>query len=284
MSEQVNQNLTLAQIANEFNQEEALAYALQYIQGTIGAESITRTDRIKAAIVGERKSGKSWLVAKTCRKPCLVDDFDDRKESIAGTPGVIIKQYLDTDPNIPRAWGTLESDVGTLEYLKKENKLPFKSICLDSMTYLRLIAENQMMQDTNMYRKYKIGTYEYRISQGWDSVVDVQKMLHGLLLRLFALDIDVYTIWHTRPEKDKAKSTSKEAVYTDRLTVDPQNLEVLLSMFNETWRCYIDENNNFKLQTRADWRFNAATALKIDPVEDPSIENLLIKHEANMKK
>ena len=250
------------------------------------ADSITRVDRIKCALCGERKTGKSVLVAKTARKPLLHNDFDDRKESIAGFPDTVIKQYLDPDPNNPSAWNNLESDIATLEYLKKKGPLPIRSICLDSMTYLRQAAENQLMKETNHWRQYKIGTTNYKIAQGWDSIVGVQKMLDTILSRLYTLDIDVYVTFHTKAEKDKAKSTSEKPVYTDRFTVDPQNLEILLSKFNETWRTFVDGDGKFRVQVRQNWQFNASTALNIgesDGTEVPDIQEMLAKHETRSK-
>ena len=254
------------------------------IQGLTSASQITNIDRLKVAVCGEKKSGKSKLIADTARKPLLHYDFDDRRESIAGAKDTIIKTLVDADSTIPQAWGVLESDLASLEYAKRNGNLPIKSIALDSATYLRQIAENQMMKDTSHFRKNKIGLTTYQISSGWDAVNYVHRMLYQLLRRLFALDIDVYVVFHTRNEKDRVKSTKEETVYTDRLTVDPQNLDILLPMFNETWRTYIDMDGNFKLQVRADWRFNASTALKIGEnggVEDPNIQALL---EKNSKK
>lgn len=252
------------------------------IQGLTQASDVTNTDRLKVAICGEKKSGKSKLIADTARKPLLHYDFDDRRESIAGAKDTIIKTLVDPDSTMPRAWSILESDLASLEYAKKQGNLPIKSLALDSATFLRQIAENQMMKDTSLMRASKIGLTRYQISQGWDAINYVHRMLYQLLRRMFALDIDVYVVFHTRNEKDRVKSTKEETIYTDRLTVDPQNLDVLLSMFNETWRTFVDSDGNFKLQVRQDWRFNAATALKIGQnggVEDPNIQALLEKND-----
>jgi hypothetical protein len=252
------------------------------IQGVVDASSITHTDRLKVAVCGEKKSGKSKLIADTARKPLLHYDFDDRRESIAGAKETIIKTLIDPDSTRPQAWGILESDIASLEYAKQQKTLIFKSLALDSGMYLRQIAENQMMKETSNMRKAKIGLTTYQIAQGWDAVNYVHRMLYQLLRRLFALDIDIYVVFHTRNEKDKVKSTKEDTVYTERLTVDPQNLEVLLPMFNETWRTYIDMDGSFKVQTRQDWRFNASTALRIDGVEEPNIQAMLDKHNKKM--
>jgi hypothetical protein len=257
------------------------------IQGLTQASTVTNTDRLKVAICGEKKSGKSKLIADTARKPLLHYDFDDRRESIAGAKDTIIKTLIDPDSTTPQAWSILESDLASLEYAKRNRNLPIKSLALDSATYLRQIAENQMMKDTALMRYAKIGLTKYQISQGWDAINYVHKMLYQLLRRCFALDIDIYVVFHTRNEKDRVKSTKEETVYTDRLTVDPQNLDVLLPMFNETWRTFVDSDSNFRLQVKQDWRFNASTTLNIGEnsgVEAPDIQALLIKNEERMKR
>jgi hypothetical protein len=251
------------------------------IQGLTQASKVTNIDRLKVAICGEKKSGKSKLIADTARKPLLHYDFDDRRESIHGAKDTIIKTLVDSDSTLPQAWGILESDLASLEYAKRSGNLPIKSIALDSATYLRQVAENQMMKDTNLLRQCKIGLTKYQIAQGWDAINYVHKMLYQLIRRFFALDIDIYVVFHTRNEKDRVKSTKEETVYTDRLTVDPQNLDVLLPMFNETWRTFVDMDGNFKLQVKQDWRFNASTALRIGQnsgIEVPDIQALLDKN------
>jgi hypothetical protein len=255
----------------------------QYVKGSFAAASITKIDRLKVAVCGEPKSGKSVLIAKTCRKPLYHCDFDDRKESIAGSIDTVIKQYLDVDAMNPIGWNNLESDIGTFEWLKKEGKFPFRSLALDSMTFLRKLAENQMMKDTKLFRVYTVGGTKYPIAQGWDAVTEIQKMLETILARLFALEIDIYVTFHTQNEKDKQKSTKEDIVYTDRLTISPQNLAMLLPKFNETWRTFIDTDGNFKVQTRQDWRFNASTALHIDGTQQPDISGMLEEHERNVR-
>src|SRR5882757_8650131 len=81
---------------------------------TISADSITHVDRMKVAICGDPKTGKSNVVARTARKPLLVYDFDDRAESIAGTKDTIIKTLVDLQDDNPIAWAAFESDLGTL--------------------------------------------------------------------------------------------------------------------------------------------------------------------------
>lgn len=263
-------------------ENDLLQSALQSLQGCVTASSMTNVDRLKVAICGDPKTGKSYVIAKTARKPVLHYDFDDRAESIAGLPDVIIKTLYDKNDTTPTAWAQFESDLGTLEYLKEKNQLPFKSIAIDSITFLRKYAEHQMLKDTTTSRsKYKVGMTEYLVPKDWDAVTAVQHMLETMFNRVFSLGIDVYATFHTRLEKDQNKSTQTQIVYKDSLTIDPPNLKMLLPKFNDQWRTFID-GSKYMLQMKPDWQFNASTVLKnIAENEEADIQKLLEKHNRN---
>jgi hypothetical protein len=253
----------------------------QHFKGAINIENKTNVDRIKAILLGPPGSGKSWLLT-TARKPVYIADSDDRIESIAGKPGIFVKKYIDKDPNQPQGWAELDSDIGTMEYLKEKNELKIKSFGLDTLNGFYGIAQNQMIAESgasSMFRKMRIGTKEYRIPQGWDSINYTKRMLDGLLNRLFALDIDVYCTAHIRRQK-AADSTEDNPKFTGKWTVEPQNIEFLISKFNERWMM----KEEFKVQTKPDWEFNAITALNIDALEEPNIEKMLEKHNSRLPK
>lgn len=261
---------------------------LKMIQGAVDATTITNVDRLKVAACGLRKVGKSNLIARTARKPLLHYDFDDRASSIAGLEGVIIKTLVDRNTNTPTAWNILESDIGSLRYLKQKGELGVKSICLDSMTFARMYAENQMMKDTNLKRTRIINGQLINIAQGWDAVTAVKKMFYAVLNDLFSLDIDIYCIFHIIPEKDKVNTQrtvneagimTEVAAYTGRYVVEPQYMEEILSTFNEVWRIYIDAGGQFRMQVKPDQYFQAASALhNLDQDENQDIAALLRKH------
>lgn len=261
--------------------EESLLQKLTaQLGGCVVSTDITHIDRLRVAIAGESGTGKSNLIARSCRKPLLHYDFDDRRDSIAGIPDVVIKTLVDKSDENPVAWCALESDLGTIEYAKSKDVLPFKSVALDSITFLRKYAEHQFLKDStsSSRAKFKIGMTNYLIPKDWDAVTAVQKMLEGVLNRLFALDVDVYATFHTRPEKDMQKSTKTDIVYKDSLTIDPPNLKILLPKFNDKWRTYVD-GNNYMVQLKPDWQFNAATVLKnVNETEEADIQKLLEKH------
>jgi len=266
--------------------EESLLQKLTtQLGGCIVATDITQVDRLKVAICGEPKTGKSSIIARTARKPLLVYDFDDRKESIAGQTDVIIKTLVDVEDTKPEAWGKLESDIADLTYLKTKNELPLKSLAFDSMTFLRKYAEHQFMKDSNTTARFKVkvNVTDYIIPKDWDAVTGVQKMLESILSKAFALGVDVYATFHTRPEKDQQRSSGPNVVYKDNLTVDPPNLKMLLPKFNDTWLTYVD-GNKYMVQLKPDYLFNAATVLKnVNETEEADIMKLLEKHNKDGK-
>lgn len=257
--------------------------AVKQLGGCTDSTTITNIDRLKVAICGPPGSWKSNTIARTARKPLIHYDFDDRREAIAGIQDVTIKTLVDRLDTEHKAWAALENDVSILEYLKEKNQQPFKSVALDSFTFLRQYAEHQFIHDAGDVKKatFKIGASQYIIPRGWDAVVGVQKMLQGILRRFFALDIDVYAVFHTKNEKDQNKTTAEKVMYKDTLTVEPENLKMLLPMFNEKWRMMYDDGK-FRLQVKCNWEFPASTALKnVNESEEADIQKLLEKHNKN---
>lgn len=250
------------------------------LSDVLAATEITQVDTLKLVIMGEPGAGKSWLTC-TARPPILVCDFDDRKLSIAGKPGVFIKTYVDRDPKSPHAWNEFESDLGTLEYAKQKGTLEFKTIAIASLTYMLKYAQHQMMKDqTGLCRKIRVNSVEYLSTVGWDAVTVAQKMIEGVLNRLFELKLDVIVEAHIRREKDPA-STPDKTIYTDKYTVEPQNLKMLLPSFNERW-LVLNDYGEYKVITKPNSIFNAITALHIDGEEECNIQKILAKHTANV--
>lgn len=262
--------------------ENQLLSNMQALGNCVDSATITNVDRMKVAICGDPGTGKSNVIARTARRPLMHYDFDDRKESIAGFAEgqVVIKTLVDKNDTTPIAWNMFESDLGTLEYLKSKNELAFKSIAVDSITFLRKYAEHQLLKDASgvTRSKFKVGITDYLVPKDWDAVTSVQHMLETMFNRLFALEIDVYATFHTRLEKDQQKSTKTDTVYKDSLTIDPPNLKMLLPKFNDQWRTFI-ENGKYMVQLKPDWQFTAKTVLKnVSDKEEANITKLLEKH------
>jgi len=270
------------------SEQDLLANMFQYIEGAKRAEDIIAGDRIHAALCGPSGTGKTYNTCISARKPIFVADFDDRRASVAQLPEVIIKTYTDKYDDTPEAWGNFEQDLGIFEMLKQRtpSELPFKSLILSSITYLRKYAEHQSLKDCASKiksRELKIGQVKYLIPKDWDAVNSVQHMLETLIERLYRLDIDIYAEFHIKQEKDKSKSTPENPVYKESFTVEPEYLAMLLPKFDEVYRTFV-ENGEFKMQVRPDAYFGAKSALR--PSEDivkQDIQEMIKKYQDSSK-
>lgn len=253
-----------------------------YIQGIAKAALADEEPRLKIAIVGEPKTGKSWL-ACTAPSPVFVADADDRSESIKTKEGVIVKSYLDLNPDSPAAVNELENDINKFEYAKSQGKETPRTYVLDSATYWQKAIERSLIyQDSKFGRSIRVGSKTLKIGQGWDIINGSRAYLDYLIGRLSALG-NIIVIFHSAPEKDKERSTKDETKYTGRTTVQPNYLSSLLSVFNEVWMVEIDFDGRYKVQVKPNNEFLASTTLLLDPSEKPDIKAMVEKHKAALK-
>lgn len=257
---------------------------LTTIKGIEAATAITETF-LKLAIVGDPGVGKSWFAA-TAPKPVLDLDFDGRKSSLAGKDGVYVKSYVDIDSTNPRAIADLESDLNTFDYEKKQgNPIP-ATFVLDSMTYCRKFIEAELAkQQTSLGRQLRIGSAKVTIGQGWDVVNGNRMYLEYIINRLAVLG-NVIAIFHTQDEKDNSKTTydkagQKVVAYSGRVTVQPQYLASILSIFNDVYWLDVDYTGKRVVQTGISNEFIGKCSLKgIKPIgEEPDLQAMLAKHK-----
>lgn len=240
--------------------------------GTRG-EDIKAESWLKIALMGKPKSGKSWCAA-TAPKPILYYDHDDRKESLAGKTGLLIKSR----PTMLE----VETDLSTLK-ANKLKKLPLPAtIVHDSVTFMnRAMEEEIFRQDAKLYRSIRVGnSTSIKIRNSWDVINGIQRYVEYLIAEYSGLGVNIIFVFHEKDEKDKAESTVNETKYTGLVTVDPQYLANSLSLFNEVYRITVDGNKNYKVTCKPNWDVNASTTLLIDAEEKPDIGAMIAKHQA----
>src|SRR6267154_6750327 len=82
--------------------------------------------KVKLAIVGREKNGKSRLAA-TGRKPILFHDFDERAESLQGMDGVFVISYHDRSwPIQPESAQDFLTKISSMEESLDLSRLGFK--------------------------------------------------------------------------------------------------------------------------------------------------------------
>jgi hypothetical protein len=103
--------------------------------------------------------------------------------------------------------------------------------------------------------------------------------LEYIINRLAALG-NVIAVFHTQDEKDTAKSTAEKKAYTGRITVQPQYLSSILSIFNDVYLVDVDYKNTRFVQTGISNEFIGKCSLKgLNPLnEPPDLEAMLSKH------
>ena len=240
----------------------------------IPTESLSADERLKMAIVGDFKTGKSWL-ASTAPKPIYFFDFDDRAESLAGKEGI----YIERKPTMQH----VETALSIAKY-HKEQKLPNPATWgFDTVTNMQKAMENEIFRlSSGLHREVKVGTnLAMKVRSGYDALSAIQRYLELLISEFSALG-NVIFVYHERNEKDQVRSTPSEQKYTGDITTDPQYLAKSLSFFNEVFRTSIDYNNKYIVQCKPTSSFSASTSMLLDEIETPDIMGMLAKHNKRL--
>ena len=239
----------------------------------VRSEEISSTDRLKIAIMGKPKSGKSWLAA-TAPGPIRYYDFDDRSESLEGKPNLFIL----SKPTMLQ----VETDLSVMK-ANKAKSLPLPAtIVFDSVTFMnRAMEEEIFRQDSKLARTIKVGnSTSIKIRNSWDVINGIQRYVEYLIAEFGSLGVNIIFVFHEKDEKDKAESTATEIKYTGLVTVDPQYLANSLSLFNEVYRITVDGNKNYKVTCKPNWDVQASTTMLLDAEEKPNIMEMIAKHKA----
>lgn len=253
----------------------------------------------KICLVGAEKNGKSRL-ASTGRKPILFHDFDNRSEALQGIPGVFVISYIDPQwPMQPTAAQDFLTILSKIEHNLDLSKLGFnvpegtllKTNVVDSITtYGKCCGNYAMYNSKDLRREIAFGEHKVFIQGGWDAWKAEMVEVENNVLRLLALPTDTIIILHETSE-EAADSTSEKPKYTGRVGVYPVRYKTLLKYFNELWRVRltqsVDSTNKLAYLPRVyplpTYEFDCASALLVDPVENPSIADMLAKHEQRLK-
>lgn len=256
------------------------------LTGGVLASSIEQTDKIKAAIIGLPKSGKSWFAA-TAPGSKRHYDFDDRAISLAKLPESIKKDLsvitlVDKSQKNPTVMKELETELSMLQYRKAKGLSIPDTYIFDTVTYLKKGIQNEIWaQDPKLAREIKVGSAStVRMGKTYDTINGVQGYMEYLVTEFSRLG-NLIVVFHEKDEKDKAESTPEQVRYTGRITVDPQYLSNILTLFNEVFRITVDFKGQYSVRTAPDQNVIASTTLLVDADEPPNIMDMIAKHKLN---
>lgn len=237
----------------------------------VHSESVQATERLKIAILGRPKTGKSWLAA-TAPGPIRYYDFDGRAESLEGKPNL----YILSNPTML----DIEGDLSTFK-ANKIKKIPLPTtIVFDSVTFMvRALEDEIRRQSPGIFKGIRVGnsTTVYK-GKDWDVVVGIQRYIEYLIGEISSLGTNMIFVFHERDEKDKAESTVEQTRYTGKVTTNPQYLESCLSLFNEVYRITVSDKQKYSVTCRPTEDVMASTTLMLDVTEEPNILAMIEKH------
>lgn len=260
-------------------------------------EEQTEIGKLKIALVGYEQNGKSRL-ASTAPKPVLFHDFDNKRESLRGIPGVFVMSYVDPQyPMQPTAAQDFLTTIGKLEQSLDLADLGFnvpkgtiiKTNVVDSMQTLGAASQRYAMHNSpGLRREITFGGHKVYIPYGWDAVNAEMKEVENFVLRLMALPTNTIVILHETSEEADG-STPEKKIYTGRADVYPPRYRMMLKYFSEVWRVKLTqvvEGNKVYFAPRVyplpNNEFDSGTTMLLDQVEEPDISKMIAKHHARV--
>jgi AAA domain len=270
-------------------------------------ETESSTGRLRVAIIGPEKNGKSCLAA-TSPGIKLFLDFDQRAEAVAGKKGVYAITFKDPGGiKMPEAaeevldvMTGLETslDLSQLKTKKGQKIFPdlqtstkIDGLIFDSMSsFAKMMMDYETYNNSDLCRKIKIGPgLEVRVAKNYDAWNAEMQGVSSAVMRAFALPVNVFCVFHEIAE-EALDSTDEKPKYTGKVSIYPVRYKSLLKYFNEVWRVRLtpipstDGKSGQRYLPRVyplpDYTMDAATTMLLDSIEEPNIEAMIQKHNS----
>jgi hypothetical protein len=271
-------------------------------------ETESSTGRLRVAIIGPEKNGKSVLTS-TIPGITLSLDFDGRAEALAGKKGIYAITFRDpggikmptSAEEVMDILTGLEASLDLSELKDKRGNRVFpnvakgtiiNSIAFDSISsFAIMVMDYETYNNADLCRKIKIGPgLEIRVARGYDSWNAEYQAVSSAIMRAFALPINVFCIFHEEPE-EALDSTDEKPKYTGRVAVFPKRYKRILKYFNEVWRIKLTpiasptgQRYYPRVYPLPDYTMDSATTMLLDQVEEPDISKMISKHQSRIPK
>jgi len=252
----------------------------------VDLDSVDLPEYLKILIYGEYGGGKTRF-ASTAPKPMLLVNFDPGGwVTIKGTPGVKLEDLYTANAQVEgkKSKMVLDKILRDLEKTPKES-FPYKTIGLDSLTFLSQILMGYIEMLTGRAEKY--GVPVVKGSDGgamresdYGTLGDLQE---DIVKRFLGLPCHFILTSHARVATQKLPGNLENVLYLPAMEgiKFPQQLP---GYFSEVYKMITipkggGKEPDYKLQTRADYQWGAKTRLNVWDNEKQELVSVLNFYE-----
>lgn len=265
------------------------------------------TDLLHVALIGPENNGKSVL-ATTAPGNKLFLDFDQKRTAIAGRAGTYAITFKDPQwPKMPEAaeevldiMTGLEKSLDLSNLCDKKGAKIFPeakegtrvdNLIFDSMSsFGKIIMSYELYNNADLRRELKIGpNMAVHVPKNFDAWNAEMGGVEKVVMRAFALPINIFCIFHERAEEAN-DSTVEKPKFTGRVTVFPVRYkDLLIKYFTDIWRVRLTPVPGQtgvvylpRVYVLPDFALDSGTSMKLDAVEEPDIQKMILKHKSRV--
>lgn len=264
-------------------------------------ETEAPSEYLHVALVGPESNGKSTL-GSTAPGVKLFLDYDQKAQVLAGKKDVYCLTIKNAGPSftiqgaaeeVLDIMSGLEAslDLYNLKDTKGTKLFPHvpegtivQNLFHDSMASLgKLFLDYELSSNGDLRRELKVGkALTIYIPKNFDSWNAEMKAVESIVMRSFALPVNVFCLFHERAE-EAADSSIEKPKYTGRVSLYPVRYkDLLLKYFTDIWRVkltYVNGGYLPRVYTKPDFSHDNGSSLLVDPIEEPNIAAMIAKHK-----
>lgn len=259
------------------------------------------SDLLHVAVVGPESNGKS-ILCTTAPGVKLFMDYDQKKQTLAGKKDVYAITFKnpgsgfmlpDAAEEVLDVMTALETSLDLFNLKDKRGAKLFpdvpegtivKNLIHDSMASLgKLVMDYELYSSGDLKREIKIGPkLSINIPKNFDAWNAEMKGVESVVMRSFALPINVFCTFHERAE-EAPDSSIERPKFTGRVSLYPVRYkDLLLKYFTDIWRVKLTNVGGVyipRVYVLPDFSHDNASSMRLDAVEEPSITAMIAKHK-----
>jgi len=267
------------------------------------------TDLLHVALVGPENNGKSTLCTTTPGVKLFLD-YDQKRQVLSGkkdvyavtlkNPGLGGFSIPDAAEEVLDILTGLETSLDLYNLKDKKGARLFpdvpegtivKNLIHDSMASLgKIMMDYELYCSSDLNRQIKIGQkLTINIPKNFDAWNAEMKAVENIVMRSFALPINVFCLFHERAE-ETADSSIEKPKFTGRVSLYPVRYkDLLLKYFTDIWRIKLTQVVNGskvgllpRVYVLPDLSHDNGTSMNLDAIEEPDITKMILKHKSRL--